>query len=176
MARYPHIVGTVILGVVLLVPYVLKLQNPMLEPYPAVILPSGAGVISTGEGRVSFTQRALYGIDATTGQERRLEARSLLDPIPEHYLDALARRGFGIGDPPKERLRIAWLDTIWNFDRPEFTLEQHAEARAWFGTRLRTLGCRDEVLITRLLRIRWSVATRAVIYSRVLRERIIRLR
>ena len=44
--KYKHIIGFFLLSAVLATPYAIKLFARRLEPYPAIIMPAGAGTVT----------------------------------------------------------------------------------------------------------------------------------
>ena len=52
---------TTLLSAFLLVPFAVSYLAPTLEPYPAVLLPSGAGIIKTTGDQIDLDRMAVYG-------------------------------------------------------------------------------------------------------------------
>lgn len=109
-------------AIFLLAPALLKIVG--MEPYPAVILPSGAGTISLEP--VVLHETRLYG-ERAPGWER-IDAVKFLEPVPVWYLDALARRGFGLeGDAASETrewIRRRLMALAFSTERFRLTVER----------------------------------------------------
>jgi hypothetical protein len=93
--KYPDSVYTTLLSAFLLVPFAIRTLAPTLEPYPAVLLPSGAGTIRMTGGQIDLDRIAIYGKTAGSDAWTRLSPSRFLSPIPPQYFPALAQRSFG---------------------------------------------------------------------------------
>jgi hypothetical protein len=58
--KYPDLVCTTLLSGFLLVPFVIRTLAPTLEPYPAVLLPSGTGTIKMTGGQIDLDRIVIY--------------------------------------------------------------------------------------------------------------------
>lgn len=126
----------------LLVVPLLFLQIPLrerTEPYPAILLPSGAGLLaSTGD----FTARetVLVVVDEAGGRTE-IEARDLLPDVPSNYHGFVIERGFGLKSGRDVRTRsLSWpgggLDL--QLGRP-LTHAQATRTRDWLKERVRSV-------------------------------------
>ena len=63
------------LALFLLVPFILREVYSRAEPYPAVLLPSGAGRIYVGTGEVNCGNLELLAV-FNSGEEKRIDPRN----------------------------------------------------------------------------------------------------
>ena len=102
----PRPIHTLIILSLLLIPLVLKAF--IAEPYPAIILPSGASRIQTTEEFTTFSRIRFFAEDQA-GTRSEVSTEQLIHPIPPQYIYALLGHRFGLesgtGDPAggKER-------------------------------------------------------------------------
>lgn len=100
--------GRVLLLAALVLGFLLRETSPDLEPYPAVLLPAGTGVVTRTEGTVRFGRLELVGI-GHDGTQRVLDPESFFDPIPVHYWTYIARRGFGVSISTPQVETLEWM-------------------------------------------------------------------
>lgn len=100
--------GRVLLLTALVLGFVLREVSPELEPYPAVLLPAGPGVVARTDGNVSFSRLELVGV-GHDGAERVLDPRTFFDPVPVGYWTHVARRGFGVSRSAPQQESLDWL-------------------------------------------------------------------
>ncbi len=160
----------------LVVPFGLRLLSPHLEPYPAVLLPSGAGVIPVDGDVVSFERLALVGVDAASGEEKELAPDAFLAPAPLQYLRAITGNHFGLETEREREVALRGLPFAIVFERPEITDAERDEARAWLRARLRDAGCDDALLRVRRYRTHYDVAVREAKNEELVVEQRYRLR
>ena len=142
--RYPNLLYTALLSVFLLVPFAMRFLAPILEPYPAVLLPSGGGLIKVAD-QMDFDRSAIYGRVAGRDDWTRLSPSHFLDPIPPQYFPPLAQRYFGLVPVGQisNRTKVGVAITI----TPRRVSEEEVrDAKQWFRARLNRSGCDDEVL------------------------------
>jgi len=93
--KYPNILYTALLSGILLVPFAIREFAPTLEPYPAVLLPSGGGLIKTAD-QMDFDRISIYGRVAGRDDWIRLSPSQFLNPVPAEFFLPLAQRYFGL--------------------------------------------------------------------------------
>jgi hypothetical protein len=111
------------------------------EPYPADLLPAGAGLL---ESRGEYTAREItLSVETGSGNEIPVSASALLDTVPTNYHPYVINRGFGINrdrDIRSVRIPLPGGTTTFRPVQP-ITREQIAETRTWLRNRVkRALG------------------------------------
>jgi hypothetical protein len=136
---------TLTLAVCFVVPFGLRLLAPRLEPYPAVLLPSGAGKIHVGDGRVEFTSNQVWALSPDR-RWQRVDCRELLRPIPVQYLGMLVNNKFGLRDDVQAPVTLKKLGLRLPIGRPPATAEHKNVTKRWLAAGLSRLGLSAEVL------------------------------
>ena len=150
--KYPNILYTALLSGFLLVPFAIREFAPTLEPYPAVLLPSGAGLIKTAD-QMDFDRTAIYGRVAGRDDWTRLCPSRFLNPVPADFFPPLAQRYFGLSamGPITHTIRGG---VVIRIDTHKISEEDVNNAKRWLRGRLNGSGCDD-----RALRITQEVVT-----------------
>jgi hypothetical protein len=143
--KYPNTVYTALLSVFLVVPFAIATLAPVLEPYPAVLLPTGGGRIQTTGDQMDWGRTSIYGKVAGGDAWTRLSPPEFLSPIPPEFFSTLVQRYFGLSPvgPIANRTRIGVVITIDPRKVPE---EEVKNAKQWLSARLKESGCDDSVL------------------------------
>lgn len=84
---------TLLIALALIVPESLRSFAKTLEPYPAVILPAGAGTVNINNGKVRVKRTFLTAM--RNGEWQEVDSSKFLAPIAEHYFGHITRRNFG---------------------------------------------------------------------------------
>jgi hypothetical protein len=143
--KYPNTLYTALLSAFLVVPFAIATLAPVLEPYPAVLLPTGGGRIKTTEDQMDFGRLVIYGRVADRDAWTRLSPPEFLSPIPPEFFSTLVQRYFGLSPvgPIANRTRVGGVITIDPRKVPE---EEVKNAKQWLSARLKESGCDDNVL------------------------------
>ena len=143
--KYPNIVYTALLSAFLVVPFAISFLAPVLEPYPAVLLPPGGTRIKTTEDHMDLGRISIYGKIAGRDAWTRLSPPKFLSPIAPEFFSPLAQRNFGLSPvgPIENRTRVGVVITIEPRKIPE---EEVKNAKQWFRVKLKESGCDDNVL------------------------------
>lgn len=139
---------TVILLLLLVVPFALRTLSSSAEPYPALLLPAGPGQVPVSNGTAGFSVRSIVG-RRPNGSETVLDPVTFLAPIPVHYLYALADRQFGLGPDSDKFISSGRLGITVPVPRPQATAASRTEARGWLRDKLSTAGLVPDALIIR---------------------------
>jgi hypothetical protein len=139
--KCPNTVLFLVLSVSLFGPYYLKLIDPKLEPYPAVILPSGAFKAWNNSQQLHAQTIEVVGFDAKTGEEKVISHKELLGKVPSHYFMNILERRFG-------------LKTEDNVSR-----KYHQSTKQWLRNRLRRQGLKEQKFIVRQVNFRIDKST-----------------
>jgi len=100
----------------------LHIYGSQYEVYPAIILPAGAGKISTSQNEFSYHIIELYGIDTIHGTEKKIDIKDFIQPLPLRNLSSLTNNNFFLSCK---------------------------EAKFWYAKKLFYQGCLDSVFIER---------------------------
>jgi hypothetical protein len=143
--KYPNMLYTALLSAFLVVPFAIATLAPVLEPYPALLLPSGGGTIKTTEDQMDFGRLVIYGRVADRDAWTRLSPPKFLSPIPAEFFSTLVQHYFGLipVGPIANRTRVGVVITIDTRKVPE---EEVKNAKQWLRARLKDSGCDDNVL------------------------------
>jgi hypothetical protein len=142
--KYPNILYTALLSGFLLVPLAIREFAPTLEPYPAVLLPSGGETIKTAD-QMDFGRIAIYGRVAGRDAWTRLSPSQFLNPLPPQFFPSLAQRYFGLSPigPITHTIKGGGVIRI---DSHKVSEEEVMNAKQWFRARLNGSGFDDSVL------------------------------
>jgi hypothetical protein len=119
----------------LLLPEILRLVSGSLEPYPAVLLPAGAGKLRLPGGRLNMKHVLVEA--ERDGAWREVDRAALLDPLPVHYFGEVVRGEFGFH-------HRKWRGTTP--PPPAASPEQLQQTKDWLRARLTQLGFSDRRL------------------------------
>jgi hypothetical protein len=139
--KYPNVLYTSLLATVLIVPFLIR-AGPT-EPYPAVLLPSGAGKVNATGELTDSDRTAIYAKSAGHDAWIRLSPAEFMHPVPVQYFPTLAQRYFGLLPTPHQILKLGFLaiDT-----QPKISDEEIKSAKQWLRQRLAETGYDDSVL------------------------------
>jgi hypothetical protein len=84
---------TLLIVAALLIPELLRSADQSLEPYPAIILPAGAGTIRIEHGTVPVSRTVLTA--RRNGDWQTVDVPEFMFPIASHYFTRIASRDFG---------------------------------------------------------------------------------
>jgi hypothetical protein len=135
----------------LLVPFAVK-SVVYAEPWPAVVLPSGAIKITVTEGVAHFPVTAVSVVGAD-GVRRSIGPRAIFEPVPPHYLFTLQAGGFG--QDRREYREIGFKRggafglTSLRFPRSTPTEAERERARRWLQDNARLAGLSGDSLSIR---------------------------
>ncbi|MBB4079867.1 hypothetical protein GGR28_002494 [Lewinella aquimaris] len=132
--RYRYTLLASIIGLLFLVPLLLKVHNRYWEPFPALILPGSGSVISNEIDAYRHPLVQLSGIDLRSGELRPLDLALLLDPVPSRYFGPMIRRGIFA----------------------QATIDGSAELSEWLQHKLLEQGCEPTPIIVRELLLRYN--------------------
>jgi hypothetical protein len=128
----------------------LFLQLPLrhiynFEPYPAILLPSGAHTVRD-TGFISFTQKNISAV-TTSGQRFDVNVHDLLSTLPLAYRTYVVDRGLGFSLTAKGRKQLP----------PKIVAK---DGRAWLKNRVRSILGRDDFVKLEIVEYRVVQPTR----------------
>ncbi len=127
---------TIILLFILFIPFCLRAILG-IEPYPAVLLPSGAGSIKKTGDQIVFNYKKLFALD-NKGEWTKIDPSRLLYPIPVQYLPNLTSNNFGFDvDSPRVKSKTFRFLKMFHLtsERPK-SEEDIREAKKWLKEKL----------------------------------------
>lgn len=143
--KYPNVLYTALLFTFLVVPFTFRYLAPILEPYPAVLLPSGAGRIKAAEDQMDFVKTAIYGRTAGRVTWTQLSPSKFLNPVPLEFFPSLAERYFGLS-PVRPRAGSNRVGPLITINPRKVGDAEVRNVEQWFRGRLKGSGCDDSVL------------------------------
>ncbi|MBX2862988.1 MAG: hypothetical protein KTR27_05495 [Leptolyngbyaceae cyanobacterium MAG.088] len=153
----------------LIVPFLLREMNNSLEPYPAVLQPSGATKISTSEGLLKFSRTELI-IICSNGSEKSLDPNQFFDTIPTQYWTHIARNGFGFNEPKSKSVSLG----IWTLQTTtvlKASPEDKKAALEWMHKQLKNLDIEDaETLRVQQVKTVFNLDKRITIKSEIIAQ------
>ena len=140
----------------LLGPLMLREKSGALEPFPAVLQPSGASKLTTKDTTLTFYTTQLIALK-TDGSEQRVDAAAFMGNIPRHYWQKIAGSRYGLKLEASQGTSLGpWMLTT-AADKPASSTERE-EAIDWIHTRLQAQGIeRVKALRTRKIKTSWDI-------------------
>lgn len=159
----------------LILPFLLREVSSSLEPYPAVLQPSGATKISVSEGVLRFHKTELIAI-LNDGTEQSLDPNRFFDTIPNQYWTHIARNGFGLSQPKSRSFSLG----IWTLSATTILEADPVERKDvlnWLNTRLIALGITEaNKLRVQQVRTLFDIDRRMTIKSEITEQIDVELR
>jgi hypothetical protein len=121
--------ATLWIALLLLGPEVLRQIGGSFEPFPAVLLPAGAGKLRLPGGKLTMKHTLVEA--RRDGAWSEVDRARLLAPLPVHYFGEVVRAHFGFHDNQ-------WHGTTAPPPRPSAT--DLLETKRWLRARLQQLG------------------------------------
>ncbi|MGC1527685.1 MAG: hypothetical protein WA783_16700 [Phormidesmis sp.] len=122
-------------------PFLLRDVSNSLEPYPAVLQPTGSGKIFTTDNILTFTETQLIAIQVD-GSEHRVDTRAFVSRIPHRYWQPIADMNFGLGPAATQSVSLD-AQEIAVAEVEESSLEERRAMLNWIHTRLAQQGLRE---------------------------------
>lgn len=136
---------TLLLFAFLIIPYVLTVKY-RIEPYPALILPSGAGKVAVGGKQMKVSYTEYYALKAD-GTMSKVDAVRMFAPVPIHYHSYILLRNFGMIDKEVSPKFGAFSPFVKELNILKNTSEQEKqEVKKWLGQKLIEQGFTAAVL------------------------------
>jgi hypothetical protein len=99
----------------LFIPFILREISPLLEPYPAILLPGGASKVVMGDTVFTVRSTELLAVNSD-GVAQRLEPGAFMRNVPLQYFRALTENNFGLAPLPWRSRWTNWFgrERIWS--------------------------------------------------------------
>ena len=126
--KTPSLWFTAILAALLFMPFVIRLFL-VVEIYPSVIMPSGAGKIDISDGHYPFVHYRAYGV-LSNGEQEEIDMLELIKPVHRHYVYSIFNNQFGLNPDATKRMKLRGTEWVY-FQYPQrgATLQQQAECK-----------------------------------------------
>lgn len=125
-------------------PFLLREADRTLEPYPAVLQPSGAYKVSTKDA-VKFRKKQLLAVE-NDGSEHEIHTDDFMGDIPSHYWSYVADSRYGLASEKERTVALGrWRLTL--VTHKEASPTERKEALRWIHARLRAQGIDDAAII-----------------------------
>lgn len=172
MGQYPNFSLTLLLAFILVPPFALTTLKPHLEPYPALILPSGAVKVKVGAKDISFVRTSLWGKQETDNTWTRIDLETFWTPLPKQYFKPIVRNSLGLksGKP-----RIIQLPKGINISRNKVTPSEIQDAKYWWRQKLVQSGYASNELMITVERVKFDIETSKIIKTKRSHEEVFRL-
>lgn len=142
---YGYTLCGILLSLLLGLPFLRYATDARSEPYPAVILPGGASIVSRSDTVSTYNSIRFYGRAIGTDSLIELNNRQLLRPIPAVNLRAMSRYAFNLDPIPVRGLR-GWLYPGEDY---RLTATERAGVWQWLNKKLNEQGAAPDYLVTR---------------------------
>lgn len=166
---------TIYLIIALFFPFVIKTANSKLEPYPAIILPSGAKKLNLKEGVIHVNNLSIYGYDLQ-GKLQKIDTKKILAPIPNHYLYAIVDNEFGLSTKITDEILLRGLGKKIEIKRKVASSEERQLAKLWLSNKLKDLGLSNLSIVVRYELKKLEINTGKEVSKEITNEKNISLR
>lgn len=143
-AKYINILNTLLILLLLGIPFVIKTIDMRLEIFPSVILPSSSGTINIKEN-VFVNKTELYGV-LINKDTVELNKSKFMGKIPLHYLENLISNKFGLKPFLVRNEKTNKFSITYNV-HSKVSDAEIKETKIWLRNRLREQHCNDSILI-----------------------------
>lgn len=167
MKKYSFIILTILLATFLFFPFVLKLRNPGLEIYPAIIFPSGAGTFKKTTEVITIPIFELYGYKDGLKQ---IEFGQYFKNVPGQYFSTLRAGNFGL--EKFEGVRKLYTPEITFNVRNDFDQSKLHDAQQWFKDRLWEHDLEDSLFILREYKLEYNINTQTLVNKTLVNEKL----
>lgn len=170
MNKYFYTILSLVLVILLFVPFMLKLKDSRLEIYPAVIFPSGAGLVNNEEQLIIIHHFDFYGYKDDLVL---IDKNRFFGDIPIWYSYAILEGKFGLEKYINE-FKL-YKPPIKFQIRNNFTAASVQETKKWIREQLREQNFKDSLLIVKNYRLKYNLETQTLHSKEVVNEQIFKL-
>lgn len=170
MNRYPNLSLTLLISLVLFIPFILA--KKVSEPYPAIILPSGATEADVGARHISFNKTSVWGKHRKDNTWVQIDVATFLAPIPVQYFPAIAKNSFGLNSAEGKTI---YLPKGVEVSSNKVTPNEVKDAKHWLRQKLVRSGYASNELMITFERVKFDIETGKIVKIERSDEEIIRL-
>lgn len=155
----------------LFAPFILRLY--WHEPYPAILLPSGASSVQKSGQTLHLTTTEVF---VHSNSWHKIDARTLISPIPVQYFGAMLGYdlGFERDTIQGSGLRNLLEEHMGLYQRETLKSEDFLELENWFRTKLQAQNIKANAFKIVKSKMTLSLKTAAIISKTIISERVIR--
>ena len=167
--------NTLIFIFLLVSPYFIYIRYgslSMMEPYPAVILPDGAGFLYKDNDTISFNYSRLYA--SRNNQWEYISSEEFLYPIPSYYFNYFLAHIDWLENPPKIKYEEGYLLGLFlnkKIKRNQYRKDEADEFKYWLSRKISVLGYESDSVMIRN-NIKYMSMTKSFNYDSLLSENI----
>lgn len=148
LLKYKYIFFTLLLIFVLGIPFYLKQKDARLEIFPAIIFPSGAGLVKLDkEWKSSSLEIWIF-----KNSWKKITVEDFLDEIPPWFIYTLTDRKFGL-KPLNEQFRVSHIPFTFNFGEIYSNEKNDNQVRVWLRKKLEAQGATKMIFKIKRLNI-----------------------
>lgn len=136
---------SLLVGFLLLVPFVLKTIDLRLELFPSAIFPSSATQFNIKDD-TEFNITELYGLRQNTDELVKLNNRYFFKDIQVHYFPLLAKQKFGLEYYEKMKTKTNKLNIDY-LVHSKVSKEEIKQTKKWLRSALLQQGCKDSIIL-----------------------------
>ncbi|MGD1866033.1 MAG: hypothetical protein ACFB0D_15905 [Phormidesmis sp.] len=161
--------------VCLVAPLILREASGALEPYPAVLQPSGAHKVSTNNALLEFPETQLFalrkaGAKKAAEEGTKIDTSAFMGNIPSHYWEQIAIAHYGLGEGKSQSASLGRWTLTANTIKSASPQERE-EALHWIHSRLSAQGIDNvDTLRIRYLKTFWDIETNSEVKREIKRE------
>ena len=171
--KYPNLSLTLLLFCILVPPFALRHRyGNGIEPYPAILLPSGASSINFEKSEISFNKINIFGKDRENQVWTKIDSENFLAPVPVHYLKAIVNNSFGLNSIEG---KTSYFPLGINIINRKITHSEIEDTKRWLSQKLTAYGYASNEMMVSIEQIVFDVETGKAITSKKTYEEIFRL-
>ena len=163
--KYKTLFASLLLAGLLVVPWGLSLVSSQLEPYPAVIMPSGASTVSLQADTLNYENKTVWA-RRPGGVWEQLSTHEFLSPVPNQYFSSLRARSFGLKNNTSKLFELRLLPDV-TLKQNKISAQEVADTKRWLADKLAGLGYSSEAFEVRTEVLRMDRLTGRLLSSEV---------
>ncbi|WP_298524109.1 hypothetical protein [uncultured Christiangramia sp.] len=175
MPKKSCLVVYVVFLILLLIPFALRFADKSLEPYPAILFPSGPSTVKISGDSLSYYKNEVLVFDE---KDSLVSLNSVLfqDFFDKQYFRQISGYGFGLGKTTDtisfEKYKIPSLKIYKKNKSKENEL---LVTKKWFNKIVKTNGYKDSLLILRRFYVTIHKENQKILKKEIKNEEIIEL-
>lgn len=186
LTRYPHITVSCLLIFFLGLPFAMRFTSTLLEPYPAILLPSKPSKINIKKKQIKYTTLSLYGVSIKTSKWERIDPVIFVNPIRIQYLNGIVKNNFGLEPGPQKSIKkrrflgqysmkffnSRWFKRFINYNSLKSSESDKEETREWLSSRLVSMGFSSNSIKVLRKKITRDKQSGEIVFEQITNEKI----